>query len=292
MSTSLTIGADPELMLVDANNIPRSSLSILKGRKANPELIEKGFLMSDNVLPEFGIDPAQEEDEFVENIKTVLSILNTRIGALSLVARPSARFPEDELKSREAQVFGCDPDFDAYTVQINHVAEEAAFDTFRTAGAHVHVGHPFFLGNPWGVITGVKMLDAILGIPATVIDNKLDSKERRNLYGRAGSHRIKPEYGFEYRVLSNWWVARPDACRLVYKLTAKAVELTVSKKTDIIKTIGEDTIQRVINESATADAKKLVRGPIKDVIGDDLARQILKMRITLKHRDIKESWNI
>ena len=42
--------------------------------------------------------------------------------------------------------------------------------------------------------------------------------DRRKIFGRAGSFRPK-NYGIEYRVLSSWWIGKPEYTALVYSLT-------------------------------------------------------------------------
>ncbi len=49
-------------------------------------------------------------------------------------------------------------------------------------------------------------MDAVLGIPAILLD---DGLLRKQLYGKAGAFRPK-EYGVEYRSLSNFWVFSPE----------------------------------------------------------------------------------
>ena len=69
------------------------------------------------------------------------------------------------------------------------------------------------------VFSVVRMMDLFLGIPSIFLDTDETSKERRRIYGHAGSHRT-PDYGLEYRALGNFWFSSPDLTRLMYDLTA------------------------------------------------------------------------
>lgn len=62
-----------------------------------------------------------------------------------------------------------------------------------------------------------------LGVPSIVLD---DDKERRSLYGSAGSFRFK-EYGIEYRTLSNFWLKNKDFMSWVFDQTQLAITSNV-----------------------------------------------------------------
>ena len=54
----------------------------------------------------------------------------------------------------------------------------------------------------------IYMLDLFLAVPAIFMDTDKTSKERRTMYGFAGSHR-ETDYGLEYRPLSAFWLGSP-----------------------------------------------------------------------------------
>jgi hypothetical protein len=123
---------------------------------------------------------------------------------LDLVCTPSMFFPPESLQSRQAQVFGCEPDFNAWEMCENNVdRSDPEIANLRTAGGHIHVS---FLENGAtpsleAGIRLVKVLDVTLGLPSILRD---PDSTRRLLYGKAGAFRPKP-YGIEYRTLSNFW---------------------------------------------------------------------------------------
>ena len=84
----------------------------------------------------------------------------------------------------EAQMFGCEPDFDAWRECVNE--KPCADDkNLRSAGGHIHVGGDLAINNPVAVI---RAMDLFLGVPSTQLDA---GTLRRELYGKAGCFRAK-----------------------------------------------------------------------------------------------------
>jgi hypothetical protein len=73
-------------------------------------------VQEDNVAVEFNTPPCASADEFVKSIQFNLSFLKQRAAELELdlCIKPSGVFDDDQLESEAAQVFGCDPDFNAW----------------------------------------------------------------------------------------------------------------------------------------------------------------------------------
>ena len=80
-----------------------------------------------------------------------------------------------------------------------------------------------------GRVWTIRMMDLFVGIPSLIIDHDPTSVKRRDLYGGAGTHRIKEKYGVEYRSLSNFWFKSPKLTRLIYKLTRFTYEFCKEK---------------------------------------------------------------
>ena len=72
MINGITIGADPELFIVDNNNKVISAVGLIPGEKGKPYVADnmpKGFGMEiDNILGEFNIPPVKLRSGFVNNI--------------------------------------------------------------------------------------------------------------------------------------------------------------------------------------------------------------------------------
>lgn len=226
-----TIGCDPELFVVDATGKIRSAHDLVPGSKLQPFRVSKGALQPDGTSAEFNIDPALTPEEFSENIKLVLRDLQKTIrekdNTLDLKIAPVAWFNKDYFATlpAEALAFGCTPDFNAWengkVTQFNGTDEP-----FRTGAGHVHVGWTEFEdpadgAHQYDCIQATKQLDAVL-YPMSIAWDA--DKKRRELYGKMGAYRAKP-YGFEYRPLSNAWVADPDLHKWVFEATKRAMEL-------------------------------------------------------------------
>lgn len=220
-----TIGADPELFLRSLSTGKLvSAVGKIGGSKHDPLPIsqEGHAIQEDNVAVEFNIPPANNADSFVKDLNFVLDNLKERVSKLGLVFthEAAASFPEEELQTPEAQMFGCEPDFDAWDCMEND-RPCASDQNLRSCGGHVHVG------TTLNKIQIVRAMDIFLGVPSVVLDKDID---RRKLYGRAGAHRPK-SYGVEYRTLSNFWIWSDDLKKWVFEQTNKAVSFVESGNT-------------------------------------------------------------
>lgn len=228
----VSLGADPELFLRDhKTKEPVPSIGYIKGTKHNPEPVEKlgqGFaIQEDNVMVEFNIPPCHNQIDFDKSIGMMLKYLEKYFIKMNydLDISASMLFKPEQLNHPQAQVMGCDPDYDAWHRRQNPPPdEEIARKGLRSAGGHIHVGVERFDGDD---LTGrdrellVRAMDICLGIPAFFVD---PDNRRKELYGRPGAFRPK-SYGVEYRTLSNFWINSSENRKWVWKATEKAVEL-------------------------------------------------------------------
>jgi hypothetical protein len=220
------LGCDPELFVTTLDGKPRSAHGLVPGTKETPHKVKKGAIQVDGMALEFNIDPAKNEEEWVENISTVMQELREATPAeFKFLIKPSVRFHYQILAKApdEAKELGCMPDFSAYTLKENPKPDGAT--TLRTASGHVHVGFgtgfdPTSEEHMIRCATLAKHLDLFLALRSLEWDA---DKTRRKLYGAPGAMRLK-EYGLEYRVLSNQWLEKEDLVRFVYKQTLRCVE--------------------------------------------------------------------
>lgn len=231
-SLKYTIGADPELFLINPKGKFRSAHNVIKGTKEVPYRVNDGYIQVDGVAAEFNIDPATTADEFSRNIRSVLYDLQQSVQAkskLSLKVIPTAFFDPSYFKTLPSitKALGCQPDFNAYTGKPNE--SPSTKQPFRTGAGHVHIG--------WGdAITddeshffdcrqATMQMDAALYFTSLLWDK--DNK-RRALYGKIGAFRPK-NYGVEYRSISNAWVADPDLHLFVFETARHALDLLDSR---------------------------------------------------------------
>ena len=210
-------GADPEVFLQDKAGSPVSVIGYINADKWNPKQIPdmpEGFtLQEDNVALEYGIPPAANADEFVKHIQSVMAKSLDYLPNLSFSKLSCIVFPEEQMQHPAAYVFGCEPDFNAWTKEMNP-KPQPPHPLMRSAGGHVHVE------TKVDSIQAVRAMDLFLSVPATLMDN---GEMRKQLYGKAGAYRPK-SYGLEYRSLSNFWVFDEKLIRWVWNNTQRALE--------------------------------------------------------------------
>lgn len=225
----MRLGTDPEFFL--AGLAPKGAkldlvpvCGMLNADKWNPKQFEdmpEGFVVSeDNVAVEFGIPPASSAEEFKRSIKQVMRRFLKDYKGLRFSSLSAYSWPDEALVHPQAQTFGCDPDFNAWTGQQNP-KPQAEDKNLRSAGGHVHVEtdlDPYLVG---------RAMDVRLGVPSVLLDSH--GALRRSLYGKHGAMRVKP-YGLEYRSLSNWWCFVDPTIEWVWNATAAALEDVKSGK--------------------------------------------------------------
>lgn len=212
----MRLGSDPEVFLQDNAGNPVSVIGYINADKWDPmqipDMPEGYTLQEDNVALEYGIPPAASADEFVHHIQSVMTKSLDYLPQLSFSKLSCIVFPEEQMKHPGAYVFGCEPDFNAWTKEMNP-KPQPPHPLMRSAGGHVHVETQV---DP---IQAVRAMDLFLSVPAVLMDN---GEERKQLYGKAGAHRPK-SYGVEYRSLSNFWVFDEKLIRWVWRNTERAL---------------------------------------------------------------------
>lgn len=223
MKTQITVGCDPEVFLQNPQGKFISSVGRIGGSKEMPLSIGRGCaIQEDNVAVEFNTPPCIDAASFVDSIQYNLDMLTNlvRQQGLSLSIVPSAVFSDDELDSEGAQVFGCEPDFNAWKGGEINPKPRCDNKQLRSAGGHIHIGNVQHL-DP---LLLVQAMDAFVGMQMLDFDKDQD---RRKLYGNPGAFRKKP-YGVEYRTASNRWIETPELRAWAFAQTQKAVEFVES----------------------------------------------------------------
>lgn len=220
-----TIGCDPEIFLKDQHNNFKSVIGLLGGDKWVPrKLSEVGHAcLEDNVAVEFNIPPCDSFESFAAEVKRTMEMVKEILPANLHYDQSSAiSFPETELACDAAWVFGCEPDYNAWTMEENP-KPHADDKNLRSAGGHIHVGSDLAKTSP---IEVVRAMDLFLGVPSVTLD---EGTLRRKLYGGAGAFRPK-DYGVEYRTLSNFWIFKDELIHWAYQGTQRALDFVHSGK--------------------------------------------------------------
>ena len=239
------IGADPEFFIKKKYGGYASAVGLIGGSKWEPKKIDEDghAILEDNVAVEFNIKPASSFDEFRSSIHKVLDHIRGILPGYEFSKESAVSFPQEELMTPEAQMFGCEPDFDAWRECVNE--KPCADDkNLRSAGGHIHVGSDLAINNPVAVI---RAMDLFLGVPSTQLDA---GTLRRELYGKAGCFRAK-SYGAEYRTLSNFWIFDDSLIQWAFGGTQRALEFV--EKGNTIDVADGYRIQRCINTNNPDD---------------------------------------
>lgn len=224
-----TFGCDPEVFLKDSSGKIKSAIGLFGGSKEKPRPLKTlgdGYaVQEDNILMEFNIPPAKTTKEFTDSVQKTLDLLSKRAArhGLSFANESAYSVAPEELEHPRAKVFGCDPDFNAYT-GLKNPMPRAEDRCLRSAGGHIAFGfniwdtpalHNKVLFDNKKHIDEflVREMDRFLAIPAILLD---DGIKRKQLYGCAGAHRPKP-FGVEYRTLSNFWIFKPEVVSAMLK---------------------------------------------------------------------------
>lgn len=225
--TKITIGCDPELFLRHQDTGAFiSGHGVLPGNKKEPYKVRNGMVQIDGTALEFGTDPSETCAEFLFKLEDVMDQMQKMAGSKHIIsATPVAEYDPDYFKTipPEALILGCEPDFNAWTMDINHAPD--VHNTFRTGSGHVHIGwgEGFDVQGEEHFLTCcalVRQLDYYLGVATLEWDR---DTRRREMYGKAGAFRPKP-YGLEYRVPSNAWLNSVATKRFVFESTFKGTQ--------------------------------------------------------------------
>lgn len=250
------MGADVEVF-VQEKSTGRivSAEGFIQGTKEKPfqfDPISPHFATSlDNVLAEFGIAPAITREDFYRNLQKGLAYINSILPKEYCTAiLPAANLDMQFLQTDQAKIFGCEPDYNAYTGEINQ-KPHSDDPTLRSCGGHLHTSWD----NPTNSVRQqlIKMYDLHIAIPLVLMepDNK-----RKELYGKAGAYRPK-KYGVEYRTPSNYYLTNKKLTDWFYNSAQNAIAWINEGKT--LEPYMEEIIQNAINFTNKDMAASLVQ---------------------------------
>lgn len=215
------IGADPEVFLWDRAKAQFvSAATHFPGTKKEPYKVAKGAVQVDGVALEFNIDPAENEDEFLDNIVSVHNTIENMVREVNpdweIRHTPFATFTQQvwDTVPDEARELGCDPDFNCLNGQANPnptkmietAAKAARVGAIRTASGHIHVG----FAEDQDVSDALHLEDCRY-VANYFFNHQFaypqvnEEWKRLSYYGNNGAYRPK-RYGVELRSPSNNWL--------------------------------------------------------------------------------------
>lgn len=252
MIKNMTIGSDAELIIADGTLRPFPVCGIIGGTKDKPRKLGNTpyFIQEDNVLLEFNIPPCSTEKEFTSHMRDGMHrSLQELPPSLQLYPSATAVFEKNLINFSQAHMFGCEPDFNAWIMEENP-KPNAENKELRSAAGHVHIG--------WDEPTNedrialIKAADIFAGLRSVW---EFADRQRRELYGKAGSFRPKA-YGVEHRVLDNQWVWERRSKEIFYWYQ-DAINFVNAGLVNTITKEDSEKIQKAINTYDVDLAAKL-----------------------------------
>jgi len=232
-------GADPEIFLRSKKTgriigselvIPQEGIQV----NSNEGLTYRGKIVRDGVQVELQPYPASCRQTFSHNVKQLLLKLEEVATAANceLCYDTVVTMEEKELArlSPKSRVLGCQPSENIYGPSPIGVPSDYPV---RSAGGHIHLGYPRTSEHTSGthavlntrpVERLIALMDICVGIPGVILDRSERAAERRQVYGRAGEHRLQP-HGIEYRTLSNFWLRAYPLSSLMLALARMAMNI-------------------------------------------------------------------
>ena len=244
---NVLVGSDIEVFV--KNTITGTIISaegLIGGTKKNPLPLErKGCaLQEDNVMAEFNVPATNNPMDMYDNIVYTLNTITSRLPeGFDIEIAASAVIPEEFLQTPQAQEIGCDPDFNAWLDNVNTPPEIGSLNGLRSCGGHIHISYD----NPNKTTSNeiIKALDLFLTLPSIIKDT---DTRRREIYGKAGAHRLK-SYGVELRTLSNFWIKDRESVKFIFNGIAKAINfvnegkrLSIHDSTFLVQTINNQNV--------------------------------------------------
>lgn len=246
------VGADPEVFVVDAQGEMIPSFEFLPDKKSGQPVYWDGY------QGEFITRAETCMAWTMDSIQYALIQMHKKANAYKKGARVTLKntfnIPQERLATDDPKFvqFGCTPSLNVYSDE-KPIQVDGAMVPFRSAGGHLH----FTVSNKALIPQYVKRLDSILGVLTVSLFQYYDDSRRRSLYGRAGEYRT-PTYGFEYRVLSNAWLAHPVLGNLMYEIARFCIG-SVSYRDGLNKwQASEEEVRTCINECDVKLAQKII----------------------------------
>lgn len=237
-------------------------------------------LYADGMSNEFNMGASEEVQVLVDRFRELLIASKNCADnfGCDLEILPYIPVTRDDIESGGVVCaqFGCDPDETIYDDLFDPARVDARNHLARYFGCHIHSGMTEDMirngGLEWvegRIETVILAYDLMVGIPNVLLAHGEDSKLRRNVYGRAGRHRVQIPYGWEYRTPDNYIMRSPELLTLFFELSREATLL--ADYPEVIESLvvlcgGKDVIFNTINSCDVDSARIMVRQIISKVV--------------------------
>lgn len=218
----IALGGDPEFFFQRGGQVIGSERVLKEGGKEvvsqrhggiglDPTPKEFNAFVLDGVQVELNPRPHYCRTNLGKEISLAFRALKAHMDLVDPTVTPSfaasITLSKEELDSlsEQSKVAGCKPSFNLYDGDAASIKVDYATELNRSAGGHIHLGFPHYKNLMENRLKLIPVLDALLALPSVLIDRDPGNAIRRLHYGRASEHRL-PDYGLEYRTLSNFWL--------------------------------------------------------------------------------------
>lgn len=222
---SVSLGCDPEFFFSRQGKIIGAEKVI--NQKTGLEVGGATKVIVDGVQCELNPETSTCRQSLARNIGYCFQKLAATLDKETKIDFSSTiKITKEELDtlSDEAKIFGCAPSKNTKKANEDIVKlKDPSTYLYRSAGGHIHLG----FSPKYDTEKLVSVLDVLVGNTCVLIDRDESNIERRKVYGRAGEYR-EPEYGLEYRTLSNFWLRSYPLMSFVFSLARYSVRMVAS----------------------------------------------------------------
>ncbi len=254
---SIMLGGDPEAFYksIETGKFVPAYL-VQKGDKYNPiPISDNGHAIQvDNCSVEYNFPPCKTAEEFVKENLFVQDYINRTIctpNNLTLEIVPCAEFDLKEIKAKRAWAIGCEPDFNAYSGDVNMPGKYV--DGNRCCGGHVALSYNDFNEETNKLI--VRAMDLFLSVPLMIME---PPSRRKEVYGKSGAYR-NTFFGVEFRVCSNYIYSTPELMSWAFNQTLRALKFINEHYTNLPEIMTGNRLETIINSKDIDACQKLVK---------------------------------
>jgi hypothetical protein len=275
---SPTLGCDPELFLTQKGKV-------IGAEKVIPELglsAPYSKVVLDGIQVELNPMASTCRQSLAYGLGQAFLALHTQLAKMDKIEASFHQIVEvdqSELDSLsdKAKLLGCAPSLNAYDATATIGVDPNTYKK-RSAGGHIHLGLTSYTNLMKHRERLVPLLDILVGNTSVLIDRDPGNAERRQVYGRAGEHRL-PAHGLEYRTLSNFWLrgyplmsGMFGLARLACDVLANTLSVNAAGRShyieaepDLLAAVDLEAIRRAIDTNDLALAKENWK-PVRDYL--------------------------
>ncbi len=247
--TTVNFGSDPELFMLKGRDVIVANENPTQSHKVVPDGFQYELHSDENSCRQLAAK------EIGSSLMKAFELAD--VAGCKLDFSVGKKIGENVWKKTndETKRFGCNPTESIYEPKFKRPTGRKI--RFRSSGGHIHIECEL---SESGIKRAIKVADIICGSLFVLIDRDKENVLRRKYYGRAGEYRLKP-YGFEYRVLSNYWLRSYVLWSLAAAQLRTAVAIVEEGIDDkLLKYVDMSDVKHSINKNNLPAAKRVFSG--------------------------------